>query len=50
MARRLHVVRPTASVTWHCACQRCACIVTVPTNGAVCTNCSMGNHHNMINK
>jgi len=34
-----------ASVTWHCACQKCACIATVPASGSVCHNCAMGNHH-----
>lgn len=50
MGRHLQVVKPTASVTWHCACQQCACIATVPSSGAVCHNCSMGSHHNMVNQ
>lgn len=50
MARRLHVVRPAASVTWRCSCQKCACIAPVPSNGAICHNCANGQHHNMINE
>lgn len=36
---------PLGTVTWHCACEKCACVADVSAPGAICHNCSNGNHH-----
>lgn len=38
---------PIGTVTWHCACNVCACVAEVSGPGTWCGNCAGGNHHNM---